>query len=674
MSGPPDHPFELRLLNKAAGWASNRLPAHVRPYVAALAVLGFVISAAVLFLHAGLHPSPLTRIVAGLISAVYLLALMGAAWKGYGPGIAACLLTSFIVPYFLPRRNGLHFDPVRLLLLLLVSLLISRLGQIQRRREEELREAAGLLEARVRERTEEAERAAAEARQAAEELREQAQLLDMAHDAILSLDWNGAIRFWNRGAEKMYGWTRAEAIGKDAHELLKTGFPESREAIERHLAAKGRWEGELTHTHRDGRQLKVASRWALLRDEDGQPQGFLEIASDITERRRMEEQLRHTQKLESLGVLAGGIAHDFNNLLTGILGNSSLALDNMPIHHPSRCLIGEAMRAAERAADLTRQLLAYAGKGRFVMRTLDLSELVIEIGRLVQSSFPKHVQLRLEPGRNLPGVDADPGQIQQIVMNLALNGAEAIGQEGGSVLIRTTLENLDQRHIATLSAPGEPLKPGPYVCLEVQDTGCGMDEQTVGKIFDPFFTTKFAGRGLGLSAVQGIVRAHKGALKVYSRPRQGTTFQVLFPASQYPIIESTPSAAADLSGRGTVLVVDDEEIVRAVAAKTLRQYGYHALEAVDGADAVEVYGAHAQSIALVLLDLTMPQMSGEDTLRRLQTLNPGVKVVLTSGYNEAEAIQRFAGKGLAGFIQKPYTAAALAAKVKEALDGASSYT
>ncbi len=325
------------------------------------------------------------------------------------------------------------------------------------------------------------------------------------------------------------------------------------------------------------------------------------------------------------------------------------------------------MRAAERAADLTRQLLAYAGKGRFVMRTLDLSDLVREIGGLVQTSLPKQAQLRLQLADDLPGIDADPGQLQQIVMNLVINGAEAIGPEGGSVLVRTGVQEVDTHYISTMSSAGELLKPGRYITLEVHDTGAGMDEATLAKIFDPFFTTKFAGRGLGLSAVLGIVRAHHGALKVYSKPGQGTTFKVLFRASANPVVHQAQPAKRQLDGAGTVLVVDDEEIVRLTAKHTLERYGYHTMLANDGVTALEAYRDQPGLIGLVLLDLTMPVMNGEETLRHLQTVNPRVKVLLSSGYNEVEAVQRFAGKGLAGFIQKPYTAAGLAEKVKEAL-------
>ena len=386
-------------------------------------------------------------------------------------------------------------------------------------------------------------------RQTADSLREQAQLLDLAHDAIFSMDWNGTITFWSLGAEQNV-WVaprRSQRKNLPRSGWQETVFPQPLNEIESRLLSTGHWEGELVHTHRDAGQLRVSSRWALRRDSQGRPQGYLEINTDVTERRRIDEQLRHTQKLESLGVLAGGVAHDFNNLLTGILGNASLALDGIPPNHPNHTLLEEVTKAAERAADLTRQLLAYAGKGRFVMRTVNLSDLVREIGGLVQTSIPKAVQLRLQLTERLPGIDADPGQLQQIVMNLVINGAEAIGPEGGTVLVRTGVQPVDEQYIETMSSAGELLRPGQYVFLEVHDSGSGMSEETLAKIFDPFYTTKFAGRGLGLSAVLGIVRAHKGALKVYSKPGSGTTFKVLFPASANPMGQQPATVARELA-------------------------------------------------------------------------------------------------------------------------------
>jgi len=763
----------------------RRLPLWLQPYAIAFAGLAALTGATVAAQRA--LGVPLPGALGVLLVFGFLVLFLGAAWLGYGPGIAVCLLMTVVLPRLTvtrtPPRNRL--DLIRFVLVLAISLLVSYIGSFHRRREEELRRQAEDLERRVRERSDQLLVSALEKMQAEErlhfvldsadvgywdydmyqgvttrspkhdrlfgyteplpqwdyktllrhvhpedreavdrelratmakgnrslefrivwpdgtvhwlwssarthpgpggepvhisgvimditsrrhagdELREQAQLLDLAHDAILSLDRDGRICFWSRGAERMYGYSREEAAGSVVHNLLHTDFSEPMETIERKALELGYWEGELTHTRKDGSRLMVASRWASRRGANGEHLGWLEINSDITERRRIEEQLRHTQKLESLGVLAGGVAHDFNNLLTGILGNASLALDRIEESNPHRELIEEVMRASERAADLTRQLLAYAGKGRFVMRNVDLAALVKEMAGLVQTSIARNVQVRLQL-EEVPPVFADQGQMQQIVMNLVINAAEAIGPEGGTVLVRTGVQAVDEQYIGTMSSAGELLRPGNYVMLEVHDSGCGMDDDTVKKIFDPFFTTKFAGRGLGLSAVLGIVRSHQGALKVYTQPGRGTTFKLLFPVSNHSAAERLPERAGDLAGSGAVLVVDDEEVVRRAAHHALERYGYRVMLAADGREAVEIY-ERERGIALVLLDLTMPVMSGEETLRQLQTMDPGVRVLLTSGYNEVEAVQRFAGKGLAGFIQKPYTAASLAERVKEVM-------
>ncbi|HEY1340370.1 MAG TPA: response regulator [Bryobacteraceae bacterium] len=654
-------PFRLKTIRR---WFEN--PNWAARYAIAFLSLAALTGATVLLVRllGRQHPFLFALVLAG-----YFLVLMGSAWLGYGPGAMICFLSAFGLPLlFPPQRASFQAESLRFGVLLLISLVVSRISQTRRQREADLRRTAETLEERVRERTEEAYRALAAAREAEDSLREQAQLLDLAHDAILAMDWDGKIHFWSCGAEQMYGFSKDEALGTISHDLLKTVFPVLLQEVKTQLEAQGHWEGELVHTRRDGVQLRVASRWAVHRGDDGSPRGFLEINTDVTERRRIEEQLRHTQKLESLGVLAGGVAHDFNNLLTGILKNASLVLDNVPPHHANRKMLEDLMKATKRAADLTRQLLAYAGKGRFVLRTVDLSGLVREISGLIQTSIPKHVQIRLQLADDLPGTEADSGQLQQIVMNLVINGAEAIGPEGGTVLVRTAAQTIDQPYIATMSSAGELLQPGKYVSLEVHDTGSGMDEETLARIFDPFFTTKFAGRGLGLSAVLGIVRSHRGALKVYSKPGQGSTFKVLLPACAHRISEDPAETSGDLAGSGTILVVDDEEIVRQTAKHTLERYGYAVVTAEDGGAAVETYRRLPSGIQAVLLDLTMPGMSGEETLRQLQTIDPKVRVVLTSGYNEVEAVQRFAGKGLAGFIQKPYTARLLAERVKEAVE------
>jgi PAS domain S-box-containing protein len=628
----------------------------LRYLVVLVAILAISIA---IYLHYQ-HPPPRNAVIGSTLGLGLLLLILASAWLGYGPGLLCAVLVCFALPRILPR-SGTTNTVLQFAVISVMSLLVSRVADVGRRRRADFRHAAAELERRVQERTE-------EALAAADEARERAELLELARDAILSLSADGSIRYWNAGAQKMYSWSSEEAAGKNVHDLLRTRFPEPLDRIQSRLLSDGHWEGELEHARRDGTVVRVLSRWALRHDAEGRPAGILEINTDITERRKIEDQLRHTQKLESLGVLAGGVAHDFNNLLTGILGNASLALDSVGPRDPNRYSLEEVMRAAERAADLTRQLLAYAGKGRFVLRALDFSELVREISGLVQTSIPKHVQLRLQLADKLPAVEADAGQLQQIVMNLVINGAEAIGPEGGTVLVRTGAQAVDEPYIRTVSEAADQLRPGLYVMLEVHDTGCGMSADTVSKIFDPFFTTKFTGRGLGLSAVQGIVRAHHGALKVYSTPGQGTTFKVLLPASGAAPAETAPSFTGDLAGQGSILVVDDEDVVRQTARNTLARYGYEPVLARDGAEAVATFRRDPGRFVLVLLDLTMPVMSGEQALREMQLVRPGVRVLLTSGYNEVEAVQRFAGKGLAGFIQKPYTSLALASKIKELLD------
>jgi signal transduction histidine kinase/CheY-like chemotaxis protein len=396
-----------------------------------------------------------------------------------------------------------------------------------------------------------------------------------------------------------------------------------------------------------------------------------ELRDRLADEQRTEERLRQTQRLESLGILAGGIAHDFNNLLTGIIGNISLALDREPDFSLAREYLADAIQASERAADLTRQLLAYSGKGRFAVQNVNISEAVRQISSLIQTSISKNVQVMLNLGEALPSIEADSTQFQQIVMNLIINAAEAIGPEAdGLVVVETGRTEVDGGYLrGTLGA--EHASPGEYVYIEVRDTGCGIDEATISRIFDPFFTTKFMGRGLGLAAVLGIVQGHRGALKVESNPGKGSSFRVLFPAGGgVGVRPKAPVEHQDLSGYGTILVVDDEEIVRRIARNTLESWGYRVLLAANGQLAVDLFAKAPDEISLVLLDLTMPVMNGEQTFYRLQRIRPDVKVILTSGYDEADAMAQFNGAGLAGFIQKPYTATQLADAVKRVFERA----
>jgi PAS domain S-box-containing protein len=400
---------------------------------------------------------------------------------------------------------------------------------------------------------------------------------------------------------------------------------------------------------------------------DGAVAGVSSAIQDVTEQRSFERQIRQTQKLEAIGVLAGGVAHDFNNLLTGIMGNASLAMEAIAASHPSYEPLTETLRAAERASALTMQLLAYSGKGRFVVETINLSELIREITSLVRSSIPRTVDLQLDLADPIAEINADPAQIQQLILNLVINAAEAVPPEHpGVVRISTSEMELAGSH------PGFPNQPpafGRHVLLEVSDSGVGMDDATKARIFDPFFTTKFTGRGLGLAAALGIVRGHKGMISVESRPGAGSTFRVVLPATGQAERAGPKTAGVSRpQGTGTILVVDDEEVVLRMASAALKRTGYDVLVAHNGEAAVEVF-RRAGPVSAVLLDLTMPIMGGEETLRRLRMISPHVKVILSSGFSEMEALRRFQGKGLDGFIQKPYTAATLATKLQQVLLG-----
>ncbi|MCP4550101.1 MAG: response regulator [bacterium] len=396
-----------------------------------------------------------------------------------------------------------------------------------------------------------------------------------------------------------------------------------------------------------------------------------------TEKLTLERQVQHAQKLESLGVLAGGIAHDFNNLLMAILGNSDLALHKLSPMAPARHHIEEIEKATIRAADLAKQMLAYSGKGRFVLEPIQCNELVEEMAHLLKVSISKKAVLKFNPAENLPTFDGDVTQIRQILMNLIINASEAIGEKSGTIALSTGAMHCDLAYLEDVSqtllgSNDNPLPEGIYIYFEVADTGCGMDDETITNIFDPFFTTKFTGRGLGMSAVLGIVRGHKGAIKVYSEVGRGTTFKILIPANDLSATESgwtevNEQEGGDWRGSGTVLVVDDEEAICAVGMQMVESMGFSALTAPDGREAVQLFRDNADDIVCVLLDLTMPHMNGEEAFREMRRIKPDAVVILCSGYNEQDATQRFSGKGLAGFIQKPYNLATIKGELMRVL-------
>ncbi len=487
---------------------------------------------------------------------------------------------------------------------------------------------------------------------------------------INAFDKQGQFVFWNKECERVTGYKATEIIGNpDAFKLL---YPDPA-----YLQQVSQKFNELTNEYRnlewqttckDGSQKIIA--WSNISANFPLP-GWTswEIGIDVTERQRAEAALRQTQKTESLGILAGGIAHDFNNLLVAILGQMSLAQIKMRPESQARTHVDKAVRAAERAADLTQKMLAYSGRGHFSVQPLNLNAIISDNLHLFQASLPKNVRFEANLAPHLPLIDADAGQMQQVVMNLIINGAEALGQQPGRVLVVTRVETLDETHNSHWHYIGTQLPSGTYVALEVHDPGEGMDKDTLPKIFDPFFTTKPTGHGLGLAAVLGIMRGHRGGIFVSSEPKRGTTFKLTFPisnAEREPIVETTAVSPFTLP-LPLVLVIDDEEPVCMAISDILDSQGIRTLAATNGQSGIELYQAYQDDIYLIILDLSMPGLNGEQTFRKLHQINPDVRVLLSSGYNQAEAIQRFDGKELTGFIQKPYSAITLIKKVQQIL-------
>ena len=503
-------------------------------------------------------------------------------------------------------------------------------------------------------------------------------IFEQALEGIFQTTPDGHLLTANPALAQMAGWTSPEEVLTYGGAITEAYVDPQRRVellrlLEQHGAAHD-FEAEIYR--KDGSTMWVLMNVRRVQTPDGSVylEGFMQ---DITERRRaeaeqrnIETQLQQAQKLESLGILAGGIAHDFNNLLTGVLGYAELALLNLAPGAPARAHLGEIRQAALRAADLAQQMLAYAGRGPLTLQTIDLAQLVMGMARLLQATLPKHTVMRFEHAPWLPAIEGDPTQLRQVIMNLLTNAAEAMHAEGGVVTVRTSRVYAQP---ADLVSPylHQELPAGSYVALEVTDTGCGMDEATLANIFDPFFTTKFTGRGLGLAGVLGIVRSHRGTVQVTSQPGQGTTFRVLLPCSDRaaePSGEAVPVPPPRVE-HGTILVVEDEAHIRDLTKRILEEAGFHVVLAPDGLHCLDEVRRHGQALTAVLLDLTMPQMNGEEVLQHLRQLRPDVRVIVMSGYSEHEMHQRFTGQRVAGFVQKPFGPAVLLATLHQALEG-----
>ncbi len=496
-----------------------------------------------------------------------------------------------------------------------------------------------------------------ERKRAESRLIEQAALLNQARDAIVSCDLQGCIRFWNRGAERIYGWAAEEVSGRSIDSELHRESSEAAKNARRELREKGEWTGELRQFTKAGREIIVESHCTVVRDEAGQPTGFLIINTDITESKKLEAQFLRAQRLESIGTLASGIAHDLNNVLSPITMGAQL-LQMKSSDESSRRIVEMILQNTQRGADLIKQVLSFA-RGTSAQKTsLQPNHLIKEIIKVLHETLPKNITVKQSLATELAAVEGDPTQLHQVLMNLCVNARDAMPQ-GGTLSI--TAENIRLDEMTARKTPDA--RPGSYVRITVSDTGTGIPPEILDRIFDPFFTTKELGKGtgLGLSTVRGIVKSHGGFINVYSESGKGTRFIIHLPS----LISAEPAqsiaAAADLpAGQGeTILVVDDEAHIREITRAMLESFGYRVLTADEGAQGLAIYEAHQNDVVVVLTDMMMPSMDGPTMIRALRKINPHVRVIASSGLMEGARADDAAALGLETFLSKPYSAESL---------------
>ncbi len=495
---------------------------------------------------------------------------------------------------------------------------------------------------------------------------------DAVTDSITVIDPEFRVMKANRAAASLIGKRPEDVVGKYCYELYHDPPEVPRYCPHGKALKEGRdITVEICMDHSPRRYFLLTASPVF--GPKGEVLGAVHVGKDITGRKELEAQVRQTQKLESLGVVAGGIAHDFNNFLMGIFGYADLALEDSSPESPLRPYLQRITEISRRMADVCNQILAYTGKGFMTPQPMDLSAFIKGIAPLLAAGLSKKALAQYDLANDLPAIRADSGQLSQLVMNLMINASEALGDQPGSITVRSGAGFHDCDYLkATYVDDGLPA--GRYVYLEITDTGCGMDADTVERIFDPFFTTKFTGRGLGLAVVLGIVRGHQGAIKVRSAPGGGSTFTVLLPAVEDGVKKTGDAPPGkDSSGEweasGLILVTDDDEQVRDVVTRMLERRGFDVVTAEDGLDAVEVFRRHGKRIRAIILDLTMPGLNGEEACREIRRLDKGVPVLVSSGYSEEETLTRFQGLDVSGFIQKPYMMSVLAEKLESALNG-----
>ncbi|HEY2901494.1 MAG TPA: PAS domain S-box protein [Polyangia bacterium] len=503
-----------------------------------------------------------------------------------------------------------------------------------------------------------------------------AAIVQTANDAIISKRPDGIITSWNDAAVRLFGFASDEAIGKPITIIVPPErLAEEKSLFDRVLAGERIDHVETVRRRKDGTAVSVSISVAPIQDASGAVIGASKTARDLTAQRkaaealsRTEEQLRHAQKMEAVGRLAGGIAHDFNNILSVILSYSELLLGDLEPNNPTAADIGEIGKAARRAAELTQQLLAFSRQQIIEPKVIDLNDLVASMDKMLRRLLGEDIDLAFSPSSTAGRIRADPGNIHQVIMNLAVNARDAM-PTGGQLTIETRNVDLDtdyaRAHLGSL--------PGPHVMLAVSDTGTGMDRATQARIFEPFFTTKEAGKGtgLGLSTVFGIVKQCGGNVWVYSEPGRGTTFKVYLPRVDALLDVALPShPAGSLRGSETILLVEDQEQVRVVAEGILKRNGYRVIAAQTPGEALRFCERYPGAIALLLTDVVMPQMSGPELATRINATRPEIKVLCMSGYTDDSIIRHGVLDGDMAFLQKPFTPDSLSRKVREVLDAA----
>ena len=510
-----------------------------------------------------------------------------------------------------------------------------------------------------------------ERKAAVERLAFQAHVLDQVSQPVVATHPRETITYWNEAAERLFGYTAEEAIGRNATELLRTQWPLGTfDSMVTTLRAKSAWRGETTLFSKAGDAVVVELSIHMVRDEAGVPLHAITVMQDMTQRKRFEEQLRQSQKMEAIGLLAGGVAHDFNNLLAVILGFSELAARKLPTGHPVSAQLSEVFEAARRGGELTRKLLAFSRKQIIQLRPVDVGAQVADFTRMIQRIVGEDVELVVERETEIVAVRADPTQLEQVLLNLCTNARQAM-PEGGKLALTTRAVELDEAFVTH-----HPwARAGAFAEITVTDTGVGMDAATMAHIYEPFFTTKREGTGLGLATVYGIVQQHGGFLDVESATGAGTTFRVYLPRTTDTTHdakvkgESAP-VPRELRGTEVILVAEDEPSLRALVNITLTELGYRVIATRDGAEAVREFEAHAADIGLVVLDVVMPRLGAREAYERIRLIRPDVRVLFTTGYAPASTrLAELLQGGTVPVLEKPFTPVALATKVRSAIDG-----